>query len=43
MVPAGIVFALLSAALFGAGTRLAKWLLGSVDPWAMAGLLYLAQ
>jgi drug/metabolite transporter (DMT)-like permease len=40
-VPAGIVFALLSAALFGASTPLAKWLLGSVDPWAMAGLLYL--
>jgi drug/metabolite transporter (DMT)-like permease len=41
MAPAGIAFAVLSAALFGASTPLAKLLLGSVDPWAMAGLLYL--
>lgn len=40
-MPAGIVFALLSAVLFGASTPFAKWLLGLVDPWAMAGLLYL--
>lgn len=33
--------ALLSAALFGASTPLAKFMLGSVDPWMMAGLLYL--
>ena len=37
----GIPLALLSAALFGASTPLAKLLLGSVDPWLMAGLLYL--
>lgn len=37
----GILFALLSAALFGASTPFAKLLLGSVDPWLMAGLLYL--
>lgn len=37
----GILFALLSAALFGASTPLAKMLLGRIDPWTMAGLLYL--
>lgn len=37
----GILFALLSAALFGASTPFAKLLLGAVDPWMMAGLLYL--
>ncbi len=37
----GILFALMSAALFGASTPFAKFLLGSVDPWLMAGLLYL--
>lgn len=37
----GILFALLSAALFGSSTPLAKVLLGSVSPWMMAGLLYL--
>jgi drug/metabolite transporter (DMT)-like permease len=37
----GIVLALLSAALFGASTPLAKMMLGGVDPWMMAGLLYL--
>lgn len=37
----GILFALFSAALFGASTPLAKVLLGSVSPWMMAGLLYL--
>ena len=37
----GIVLALLSAILFGASTPFAKLLLGSVDPWMMAGLLYL--
>ena len=36
--------ALLSAALFGAGTPLAKLLLGGgVDPWLLAGLLYLGS
>ena len=37
----GIFLALLSAALFGASTPFAKLLLGSIDPWMMAGLLYL--
>jgi drug/metabolite transporter (DMT)-like permease len=41
MTRPGILFALLSAALFGASTPFAKLLLGSVDPWMMAGLLYL--
>ncbi|KXV49216.1 hypothetical protein AD945_04955 [Gluconobacter albidus] len=39
----GILFALLSAILFGASTPFAKLLLGSVDPWMMAGLLYLGS
>jgi drug/metabolite transporter (DMT)-like permease len=37
----GILLALLSAVLFGASTPFAKLLLGTVDPWLMAGLLYL--
>ncbi|MGJ0507671.1 MAG: EamA family transporter [Methylocystis sp.] len=37
----GILLALLSTALFGASTPLAKILMGSVNPWLMAGLLYL--
>jgi drug/metabolite transporter (DMT)-like permease len=41
MTRSGIAFALLSALLFGASTPFAKLLLGSVDPWMMAGLLYL--
>jgi drug/metabolite transporter (DMT)-like permease len=41
MIRSGILFALLSAALFGAGTPFAKLLLGVADPWMMAGLLYL--
>jgi len=41
MLPIGIVFALLSAVLFGASTPFAKLLLGTVDPWLLAGLLYL--
>ena len=36
-----ILLALLAAALFGASTPLAKLLLGQVDPWMLAGLLYL--
>ena len=36
----GVVFALLSAALFGASTPAAKALLGSIDPAVLAGLLY---
>ena len=41
MISAGILLALLSAALFGASTPFAKLLLGAIDPWMMAGLLYL--
>ncbi|MGH6620440.1 MAG: EamA family transporter [Alphaproteobacteria bacterium] len=41
MVRTGIALALLSAVLFGASTPFAKLLLGAVDPWMMAGLLYL--
>jgi drug/metabolite transporter (DMT)-like permease len=37
----GVPLALASAALFGASTPLAKILLGSIDPWLLAGLLYL--
>lgn len=37
----GIPLALLSAALFGASTPVAKVLMGGVSPWLMAGLLYL--
>jgi hypothetical protein len=37
----GISIALLSATLFGASTPFAKLLLGSVDPWMLAGILYL--
>ena len=36
-----IILALASAVLFGASTPFAKLLLGAVDPWLMAGLLYL--
>ena len=39
----GILFALFSALLFGASTPLAKLLLGAVDPWMLAGLLYLGS
>jgi drug/metabolite transporter (DMT)-like permease len=39
----GIFLALLSAALFGASTPFAKLLLGTVDRWLMAGLLYLGS
>lgn len=41
MTRIGILYALLSAALFGASTPFAKLLLGSVNPWMLAGLLYL--
>lgn len=40
-MPAGILLALASAVLFGASTPFAKLLLGRVDPWLLAGLLYL--
>ncbi len=40
----GVVLAIASAALFGASTPLAKALLGrGVDPWLLAGLLYLGS
>ncbi|MDP1900405.1 MAG: DMT family transporter [Rubrivivax sp.] len=39
----GVAAALGAAALFGAGTPLAKQLLAGVDPWMLAGLLYLGS
>jgi drug/metabolite transporter (DMT)-like permease len=36
----GVQAAIASAVLFGAGTPLAKVLLGDVSPWLLAGLLY---
>lgn len=39
----GVPAALFAALLFGAGTPLAKWLLDSVSPWLLAGLLYLGS
>ncbi len=39
----GVMAALGSAFLFGAGTPLAKWLLDQVSPWMLAGLLYLGS
>ena len=39
----GIVYALLSAALFGVSAPLAKLLLGAISPWLLAGLLYLGS
>src|SRR5262245_11604010 len=38
-----IAYALLSAALFGASTPLAKGLVGDVAPFMLAGLLYLGS
>ena len=38
----GVPFALGAAILFGASTPLSKYLLGSIDPWMLAGVLYLA-
>lgn len=40
---AAMVYALASAALFGASTPLAKLLVGEVQPLALAGLLYLGS
>jgi drug/metabolite transporter (DMT)-like permease len=42
-LPAGAWLALLAAALFGAGTPLAKLLVGEVPPVLLAGLLYLGS
>ena len=39
----GGALALASAALFGASTPFAKVLLGTTDPWMLAGLLYLGS
>jgi len=39
----GVRNAFLAALLFGAGTPLAKLLLHSVNPWLLAGLLYLGS
>ena len=39
----GVAAALGAALLFGAGTPLAKLLLHSVNPWLLAGLLYLGS
>ena len=39
----GAAPALLSAALFGASTPLAKLLLRGIDPWMLAGVLYLGS
>lgn len=39
----GILYALASAALFGASPPLAKILLGDISPWLLAGLLYLGS
>ena len=37
----GVPLALGSAILFGASAPLAKLLLGEIDPWLLAGILYL--
>lgn len=42
-VSTGAILAIASAALFGASTPLAKALVGAVDPWLLAGLLYLGS
>ncbi|MCY7306067.1 MAG: EamA family transporter [Rhodoferax sp.] len=39
----GIAATLLAAILFGAGTPLAKLLLGQISPWLLAALLYLGS
>jgi drug/metabolite transporter (DMT)-like permease len=39
----GVLAALGAALLFGGSTPLAKWLLISVNPWLLAGLLYLGS
>ena len=37
----GVPFALGAAALFGASAPLSKLLIGAIDPWLLAGILYL--
>ncbi len=39
----GVFAALGAAVLFGAGTPLAKLLIGEINPWLLAGLLYLGS
>ena len=39
----GAVLVLVAAVLFGLSTPAAKLLVGDVDPWLVAGLLYLAS
>lgn len=39
----GIIAAIAAATLFGASTPFAKLLLGDVDPWLLAGILYLGS
>lgn len=43
VLSSGAGLALLSALLFGASTPLAKLLLRGIDPWMLAGLLYLGS
>ena len=43
VLPRGVGAALLAAALFGASTPLAKLLLREIDPWLLAGVLYLGS
>src|SRR3546814_234266 len=43
MTRAAVFCALASAILFGLSAPLAKLLLGSIDPWLLAGLLYLGS
>ena len=40
---AGVGSALLAGLLFGASTPLAKRLIQDIDPWMLAGLLYLGS
>src|SRR5215470_5364504 len=42
-IQGGAGAALLSAVLFGASTPLAKLLLSGIDPWMLAGILYLGS
>jgi drug/metabolite transporter (DMT)-like permease len=39
----GVLFAFAAALLFGAGTVAAKWIVGPVSPWLLAGVLYLGS
>lgn len=42
-INSGVLSALGAALLFGLGTPIAKFLLGPVDPWLLAGVLYLGS